>query len=78
MDEHGHAPLVRDGDDLAHARLVHRELLRARVQLDAHRARVQAAARLGRRDLARVEPAERDEPPPDAGGRGERDVVGPG
>ena len=47
VDQDRHAALVGDGDDLAHARLVHRELLRARVQLDADRAVVQAAAGLG-------------------------------
>ena len=58
----GHTALVRDRDDRAHARLGHRELLRARVQLDPDRARVQAAPRLGRRMVARIEPAEGDQP----------------
>ena len=75
VDQDRHAPLVRDRDDLAHARLGHRELLGARVQLDADRARVQAAARLGRRMVARVEPAERHQPAVRGGRRRDRDVV---
>ena len=52
VDEHGHGPLVGQRDEAAHRRRVHRELLRARVQLDAAGARVEAAARLGDRRVA--------------------------
>ena len=65
-------------DDLAHARLVHRELLGARVQLDPDGAGVQAAARLGggRRRAGRAGRRTTSRPS-EAGGRGDRDVVGP-
>ena len=62
VDEDRQAPVVRLGDDLAHARLVEVELLGPRMQLHPARARGDAAADLGDRILARVDAAERDEP----------------
>ena len=43
VDQHRHAPLVRERDEAAHGGLVEAELLGARVQLDPARAGVQRA-----------------------------------
>ncbi|MDX6719835.1 MAG: hypothetical protein QOJ63_2089 [Solirubrobacteraceae bacterium] len=62
VDEDRQPALVGLGDDLPHARIAEPEPLGARVQLDAARARRDAAAHLGDGILARVNAAERDEP----------------
>ncbi len=59
VDQDRHAPLVRERHHLADGRLGQREPLRPRVQLDAARARVEAAPRLGGGTAVRVDAAER-------------------
>ena len=75
VDEDRQPPLVRLGDDVAHGRLVEPELLRARVELDPARTRRDAAADLGDGVVARVDPAERDQPALGCGGRRDDVVV---
>jgi hypothetical protein len=72
----GQLPLVRERDHVVHARVGQREALRARVQLDAARARVQAAGRLRGGPAARVHAAEGGQPATRARGGGQRGVVG--
>ena len=76
VDQHRHAALVRERDEVAHGGLGEVEALRARVQLDAARAGVQAAGGLGHRAVARVDAAEGDEPPVGRRGGRHHDVVG--
>ena len=56
--EHGQAPLVGQREHVLQRRMVEREALGARVELDPARARRQAALGLGERIVVRVEPAE--------------------
>ena len=76
VDQHGHAALVGERDQLGDRRLVHAELLGARVQLDPARAGVERAPRLGQRAVVRAHAAERDEPLRVRGGRRDHRVVG--
>ncbi len=76
VDQHRQAALVRERDELADDRLVHPELLRARVQLDPGRAGVERPPRLGDRVVVRADAAEGDEPVRVVGGGADRDVVG--
>src|SRR4051812_8724972 len=61
VDEDRHPALARHCVDGANTRLGDLEALGARVQLDAARARIQAALGLAQRVVARIDPTERDE-----------------
>ena len=76
VDQHGHVALVRERDELGHDGLVHAEALGARVELDAARAGVERAGRLGERVVVGRDAAVRDEPVGVRGGRGDHGVVG--
>ena len=77
VDQHGHAPLVRERDELAHGGDVEAEPLRARVQLDAACAGVQRARGLGHGRVARVDAAVRDDRALRRRGGLDHEVVGP-
>ena len=76
VDQDRHAPLGGDREDRREPLVVEQELLRARVQLDAAGAAVEAALGLLDRRLREVEPDERDEAPARPLREGERAVVG--
>ena len=63
VDQHRHAALGRELEDRGQPFVVEEELLRARMQLDASRAEVEAALRFADRVLGQVEPNERNQPP---------------
>ena len=75
VDQDRHAPLGGDLEDGREPLVGGGELLRARVQLDAARAGVEAAARLLDRRLVQVEADERDQPAAAPLGERERAVV---
>ena len=75
VDEHGDATLRGEREDGLEPRVVRQEALRARVELDAARAEVDAAARLLDRCLVEVEADVRDELVGRRGRVGERAVV---
>ena len=61
VNEDRHAALGREREDRHEALVLGNELLRARMELDAAGAEVEAARRLLERPLVEVEPHERDE-----------------
>ena len=63
VHEHRQAALAREREDRLEAGMVERELLRARMELDAARASAQRPLGLGERVVVRVEPAEREQAP---------------
>ncbi len=68
VDQHRHLALGGHREDCFDPRMrAHRKRLGARVQLDASRSGVQGPFGLGHRILGRVEPAERNQPPPALG-----------
>ena len=75
VDEDRYAPLGRDREHRREALVVEHELLRARVQLDAARAAIEAALGFVDRIFGQVEPDEGDHPPVRARGELERAVV---
>ena len=75
MDEDRDAALGGEREDGCEPLVVEKELLGARVELDAARAEVEAAARLLDRPFVEREPHERDEPSVRARGELERPVV---
>ena len=76
VDQDRHAPLGGQPEHRVEPALAEVELLRPGVQLDAARAPVEAALRLGDRLRGEVEPAERDERPVGRRGPLEDAVVG--
>ena len=75
VDEDRYAPLGRDREHRREALVVEHELLRARVQLDAARAAVEAALGFVDGIFGQVEPDEGDHPAVRARGEFERAVV---
>ncbi len=75
VDEDRDAPFRGELEHRREARVVQEELLRARVELDAAGAEVEAARRLLDRSLVERKPDERDHPPFGTGGKRERAVV---
>ena len=67
VDQDRHLPIGRQLEDRREPLVVEQEALRARVQLDAAGAEVEAARRLLDRPLGEVEPHERHQRPPLAG-----------
>ena len=61
VDQHRQRALVRERDQRLDARIVERELLRAWMQLDSLRARVEAARGFLERSVMRVDTAERNQ-----------------
>ena len=77
VDQHRHRALVGERDEVPHDRLVEPEPLGPRVELDAARARVEAAPRLVHRSgRVRVDPGEGHEPPVGRRDGREHHVVG--
>ena len=76
VDQDGQRALVRERDDRVNLRVVERELLGARVELDPLRAGGERALGLGHGIVVRVDAAERNEQTARVARGGEHVVVG--